>query len=314
MILRKKIYCKSTKNECRKATTTKSCDTYRFVLVHKRDCWKSSAQSNRRYLCCIVAIGLGWKMVGRFDGMQNLSAKHSRSLVWWENALWKTFWATIWRTDHSVWFTGWVLAYLCERPVKNPSIWKESLTWIVRRIRSLRGRNLEGWRTGCRHRGVGNDGRIWNLLEKTQCKRGDISQRKRNIHFSSRRWTNQTSWRKRTSTWIRKHPIWGESRVDFLGESEGSLPPLHNSFLDVGEAINGYLVHVRKLHFPPSRWTHSQTLLSERRIIPYSTEVHWRIQKYSYQFGCQTREAHRRPLESRWVKRLVWIFDRFHSI
>ena len=28
--------------------------------------------------------------------------------------------------------------------VKNPSIWKESLIWIVPRIRSLRGWNLEG--------------------------------------------------------------------------------------------------------------------------------------------------------------------------
>ena len=30
------------------------------------------------------------------------------------------------------------------------------------------------------------------------------------------------------------------------------------------------LVHVRKLQKPPSRWTQSQTLLAERRIIPYS--------------------------------------------
>ena len=37
-----------------------------------------------------------------------------------------------------------VLPYFCERPVKNPSIWKESLTWIVPRIRSVRGENLEG--------------------------------------------------------------------------------------------------------------------------------------------------------------------------
>ena len=29
--------------------------------------------------------------------------------------------------------------YLCERPVKNPSIWKESLTWIVPWMRSVRG-------------------------------------------------------------------------------------------------------------------------------------------------------------------------------
>ena len=34
--------------------------------------------------------------------------------------------------------------YFCERPVKNPSIWKESLTWIVPRIRIVRGENLEG--------------------------------------------------------------------------------------------------------------------------------------------------------------------------
>ena len=31
-----------------------------------------------------------------------------------------------------------------KRPVKNPSIWIESLTWIVPRIRMVRGENLEG--------------------------------------------------------------------------------------------------------------------------------------------------------------------------
>ena len=42
----------------------------------------------------------------------------------------------------------------------------------------------------------------------------------------------------RTSTLIRQRPIQGESNIDFLGESEGSLPPLHDSFPDAGEAIN----------------------------------------------------------------------------
>ena len=45
----------------------------------------------------------------------------------------------------------------------------------------------------------------------------------------------------RTSTLIRQRPIQGESHIDFLGESEGSLPPLHDSFPDVGEAINDFL-------------------------------------------------------------------------
>ena len=92
--------------------------------------------------------------------------KHSRSFFWWEDALWETFWATFERTNHFVWFIDWILPYLCERPVKNPSIGKESLTWIVPWIRSVRGEDLEGWQIDCRHWGVGHDGRIRNLLKK----------------------------------------------------------------------------------------------------------------------------------------------------
>ena len=36
----------------------------------------------------------------------------------------------------------------------------------------------------------------------------------------------------RTSTLIQDHPIRGQSQVDFLGESEGSLPPPQDSFPD----------------------------------------------------------------------------------
>ena len=59
----------------------------------------------------------------------------------------------------------------------------------------LRGENLERWRTDRRPWGVGNGGRIGNLLEKTQCERGDISLT-RVIYFSNRRWTNQNTWRR----------------------------------------------------------------------------------------------------------------------
>ena len=44
----------------------------------------------------------------------------------------------------------------------------------------------------------------------------------------------------RTSTLIRQRPIRGESHFDFLGESEGSLPPPHDSFPDAGEARNDF--------------------------------------------------------------------------
>ena len=44
----------------------------------------------------------------------------------------------------------------------------------------------------------------------------------------------------RTSTSIRERPIRGESHVDFLGESEWSLPPPRDSFPDAGEAISDF--------------------------------------------------------------------------
>ena len=45
----------------------------------------------------------------------------------------------------------------------------------------------------------------------------------------------------RTSTLMWHRPIRGESHVDFLGESEGSLPPPQDSLPFSGEAINDFL-------------------------------------------------------------------------
>ena len=44
----------------------------------------------------------------------------------------------------------------------------------------------------------------------------------------------------RTSILVRQRPIRGESHVDFLGESEGFLPPPQDSLPDAGEAINDF--------------------------------------------------------------------------
>ena len=44
----------------------------------------------------------------------------------------------------------------------------------------------------------------------------------------------------RTSTLIRDRSMQGESHLDFLGESEGSLPQPQDSFPDAGEAINDF--------------------------------------------------------------------------
>ena len=44
----------------------------------------------------------------------------------------------------------------------------------------------------------------------------------------------------RTATLVRHRPIQGEGHVDFLGESEGSLPQPHDSLPDAGEAMNDF--------------------------------------------------------------------------
>ena len=43
-----------------------------------------------------------------------------------------------------------------------------------------------------------------------------------------------------TPTLIREYPIRGEDHVDFLGQSEGSLPPPQDSLPDAGEAISDF--------------------------------------------------------------------------
>ena len=44
----------------------------------------------------------------------------------------------------------------------------------------------------------------------------------------------------RTSTLIRQRPIQGESNIDFLGESEGSFPQIHDSLPVAGEAMKDF--------------------------------------------------------------------------
>ena len=153
--------------------------------------------------------------------------------------------------------------------------------------------------------------------KKTQCERGDISQRKRRIIFpieNGRIKPLGGDQELRTSTLIRQRPTQGESHLDFLRESEGSLPPPHDSFPDAGEATNDF-------------WSMSGNFIHHHHVEPrvklYSPrEESFPIplkyidvsRNYSYEFGCQARETHRWLLEYRWVKRFVRSLDRFHSI
>ena len=138
-----------------------------------------------------------------------------------------------------------------------------------------RGWNMEGWRTGRRPWGVGNDGRIGNLLEKTQCERGGISQRKWiNLFFQPQ--MDESNFLVEIRNW--EHPPWyGSTQFEenvegiFLENQKGLFHHLTTRFRMLVKRWM-ILVHFRKLHMPPSRRTQSQTLLAESvRTTPQRT-------------------------------------------
>ena len=113
--------------------------------------------------------------------------------------------------------------------------------------------------------------RRWTHRTSTQ----KDSMRKRWYFPSNRRWTNQNPWMRSgtenihlgtASTNSRREQYWLSWTIRRVSST--------NSRLISGCRCSDtrFLVHVGKLHIPPSRWTQSQTLLAERRIIPYSTK------------------------------------------
>ena len=113
-----------------------------------------------------------------------------------------------------------------------------------------------------------------------------------------------------TSTLMRERPIRGESHVDFIGESEGSLPPPHDSFPDAGEAMDDF-------------WSMSGNFMYRHHVEPRvkqdSRNWNRRLDRLCRTFHHHNLDVmqelpHRRLLEHRWVKRYVWISDRFHSV
>ena len=131
--------------------------------------------------------------------------------------------------------------YLCERPVKNPSIWKESLGLFFGYVLyAVEFGRVTYWLQTSRSWKRCYASEIYskrlNAKEVIFPKQGEfifpIADGRIKLPGGDQDL--------RTSTLIRQRPIQGENHVDFLGESEGSLPPPHDSFPDVGEAINDF--------------------------------------------------------------------------
>ena len=245
--------------------------------------------------------------------------KRHRSLVWWEDPIRETFLGN--HSKDRSFHLGSLVEYY-PKTAKDQSrihqFGKKVLPGLFLGCALYAGGNLERWRTDCRPWGVGDDGRIGNLLEKTQCERGDISP-KRRIYFSNRRWTNQPPWwRSRPkNTHLGTAAISSRRRWRFFfpGEPEGSSSTTSWLISGCRWSDEWFLVHVRKLHVSAITLNQESNFTRrEEESFPVPLKYIGRIQNYSYEFGCQARATHRWLLEYRWVKRYVWFLDRFHSV
>ena len=95
----------------------------RFTLLNERppEGYKWSRRERQTALCETFKISCLMGKLNTRDVLENHLKDRSFRLIHWLS-----------------------IPYLCERAVKNSSIWKESLTWIVPWIRFIRGVNSEG--------------------------------------------------------------------------------------------------------------------------------------------------------------------------
>ena len=253
------------------------------------DCRKSSAQSKGRHLCCIVAIRLGWKLVGWFYGILLLSAKCSRPPGRRENSTWKAIRRTISRSGDSFWSNGWIFSDLCKnkKQVKAPPIfvrkscqaYSSAVQWSLEEVGNeiFWSQTLRDWKTWTHQKSMLGDSmqrkcerptlvkNIFPIADGT-VKLSGGDKVLRNIHL------NQGQLRPRRGT--RK----SSRRIRRVSTTTSRL-------------IAGWWwrkkwirVHFRELYLPSSRWTESQTVHAE--FIPNSTTIHWRDQSVRLWMWC----------------------------
>ena len=114
--------------------------------------------------------------------------------------------------------------------------------------------------------------------------------------------------------WDGIEPIQGESNIDFLGESEGSLPQPQDSFPDAREALNDF-------------WSMSGNFIYHHHVEPrvklYSPREESFPIPLKYIDASRTTRTNldvmqERHIDDQWnvdpSRDFVWFFDRFHSV
>ena len=246
-------------------------------------------------------------MVGGFHGMLLLAAKHSKSLVWWEDTVWKAVRNALQWTSNTVWSNGRISPYFFERPIKITSIWSKRFARKIPRLCIVCGGNLERRHFGRRHWRIGGDGTHQNSTPKSSMQRNFWRRKKWTLHVPSRRWNSQTFWRRSGSenTHLNQGSSWTEKNNKFFKENQ--------------------MIYIIQLHFKKTQrgmmrklkvtsGLQQDTVHAERRNISCSNEVHRRYQNNKYITGCIVGEKYWRLQERGWWKRIVRCMDRIHKI
>ena len=139
-------------------------------------------------------------MVGGLHGMLLLSAKHARSLVWWEDTMWKGGSECLLR-DQWYRLEQWsnITLFLKKTNLDHQFGAKVLPGTKTSRLCIIRWRNLERRHYGRRHWRLGGHGRIWNPRSKAQCKGRVNAAKKWKLHFPSRRLNSQNLWERTAS-------------------------------------------------------------------------------------------------------------------
>ena len=163
-------------------------------------------------------------------------------------------------------------------------------------VGSCMRRNLARRHHDCRHWRSGADGRIRTPRQKAQCWRSVHADERWQLYIPSRRWNSQSLWRRSTSENIRLNP--GSPRQ--RRRTRSSSRRIRRVFFNLTTRLiverwwsqRRFLVYLRRVHLPSTRGTQSQTFHADWRIIPCSTELHYRYQDYRHDVGCEVGETY----------------------
>ena len=138
------------------------------------------------------------------------------------------------------------------------------------------------------------------------------------FHILCRRWNGKTLWRRSKSETIHLNPgqSWQRRGTRYSSRwiRRVFFNPRTRLIMVWWWSQKWFLVYLRRFHLPSSCGTPSQTVRADWRIIPYSTEIHWRYQNYRHDVRCDVGETYCWILERWWRSRIVRYVDRFHEI